>query len=306
MRRYHPTYQEDDDHEDLDRLHARKKTRRSWRCKRPPVVFMLTWAGFVFLLSIHFFTLSRDRLPDGARLIGWQEFANLGSLSTSSVSSPTNLDDPLAVGSSSSQQSGSSNSSSANGALTDGPAYPLDVYAPLLPNPAPLTEVTIQDCSPVRLSTCKPPSTPEEDALLGKWVLIPRPLDSEAAQSLNWSENGIGGALKKLWTAIDTRYVFYRRSRRMNVPRVVDLRVVETGQDPPNGGTDAGWYRVKTDMRSPYMRLWGGKQGLHLYYKLDRVGGAGTSASKRDADWERQQGALEPITELDIMVSGAQ
>jgi hypothetical protein len=267
---------------------------------------MLTWAGFVFLLSINFFTLSRDRLPAGARLVGWQEFANLGSLSTSSASSTTSLDETLAVGSST-QQDGSGGLASSVAGSADGPAYPLDVYAPLLPNPAPLTEVTIQDCSPVRLSTCKPPSTPEEDALLGKWVLIPRPLDSEAAQSLNWSEKGIGGALKKLWSAIDTRYVFYRRSRRLNVPRVVDLRVVETGQDPPNGGTDAGWYRVKTDMRSPYMRLWGGKKGLHLYYKLDRMGGAASSsAGKREGDWKRQKDTLEPITELDIMVSEAQ
>lgn len=282
-------------------LSSSSSSSRRW-LKRPSCGFLTIWLCFVFFLTILWTLFSKERQPTsgGAEWIGWQAYEDVGGSKYDFSSSP--IDDATIESTTT-----TTTTTTATGGAIAGPAFPLDIFAPLVPNPSPLTEITVENCTPLRLKTCHPPTTPEEDALLGKWVLMPRPLDSEIAQSLNWGETGaMGSALDKIFGALDTRYFFYRRSRRNDVPRIIDLRLVEVGGQAPTGGEEEGWYRVKHDLRTKYMRLWGGAKGLHLYYRLDRPRTQESSPLKAvDESWDRRwgTGSKEPITELEIMVS---
>ena len=203
------------------------------------------------------------------------------------------------------------------------PAFPLDTYNPLLPNPAPLTELTIIECFP--LSPCKPASTTYEDATIGKWVKVDRQLDSVNVMhqgSVNKAENGKGsapngggaydritsifgaganGLISELEGIFEQRWLFYRRSRRTDVKgRLVDVRIVELGQTPPDG--KEGWHRVKHDIRVGWVRLSGKAPAAHLYFRTDAI------LSKRSEDLtegerraQKEIAALDPITEVDIV-----
>jgi hypothetical protein len=96
-----------------------------------------------------------------------------------------------------------------------------------------------------------PPSTPEEDKAKGKWVMVTKDLN--------------------LRTGIWYLNVYYRRTRRLDVPLITDLRVI------PEPVPDGIW------PAQPVMRLW---------YKL-----SDQSARKRQGIAEDDQ----IITELDIV-----
>ncbi|CAO1626573.1 unnamed protein product [Sympodiomycopsis kandeliae] len=288
MSRYHPRYSISDDPERIYMESANKTPRRRRGCRRPPILFISVWIGVTFLLSINFFILSREGQPKRSRWIGWQALQSIGS-----TSGPANL----------------ASLHNSNGSLVGddlavaSASFPLDIFAPLVPNPAPLTDVTVQSCFPLSLKNCKPKSTPQEDALLGKWVLVPRALDSETARDASLKDYAVHGALDKLFGVFETRYLFYRRSVRNDVPRVVDLRLVEGGQDAPANGTEAGWHRIKHDLRTKYMRLWGGEKPLHLYVR--RVDGQGKSTdSALSENWQAagdiRAASDDAITELEI------
>lgn len=246
--------------------------------------------------------MSLPSFPSSSRLIGYQEFATVASPKTqvsvdASTEQPTDLQ-----------------TISPNTSTVDGPTYPLNVYAPLVPNPAPLTEVTVLSCFPLVLKNCKPLTTPEKDARLGPWVRVDRPLDPDTAESRSHeTDNWIGGGLGDWWNSFmgsfEAKYLFYRRSRRSDVPRVVDLRLVETGSDNrPVGGDFVGWHRVKVDLKSSFFHILEKTASMHLYFKT--VGG--TSEDKIGAEIyaagdeapETSDEGLEAITELDVTVSG--
>lgn len=257
------------------------------------MMFVLIWAAFVFLLSINFFTLSREGQPSRTSRIGWQEFINVGKsigYTQAGHSMGDNVDGNDAQ----------ELSSDGQGKVT-GPSFPLDVFAPLVPNPVPLTEMTVHSCIPISLSSCKPSSTAAEDAALGPWVLVPRPLDSEAMATSSIGATGITGALSHIFGALGTKYIFYRRSRRRDAPRIVDIKLVEVGETPPTT-SEPGWTRVHDDLRNRFMRIWAGQKGLHLYYKS--VGGnskptqSNGTVSNKDG---HQRDSLEPITEIEML-----
>ncbi|PWN26065.1 Metallo-dependent phosphatase, partial [Jaminaea rosea] len=246
---------------------------------------LILWAAFIFLLSINFLTLSKERLPSKSAYIGWQALTNIGSTHQNPGGAPGNEEQAAAT--------------SQGGA---GPGFPMDVYAPLVPNPAPLTEITVRSCVPIAVSLCHPPTTAAEDARLGPWVLVPRPLDAQAMSSSTiGGGGGLGGAFAKIFGALETKFLFYRRSSREDTQKVVDLRLVETGQDPPTTSED-GWHRVHDDLRSRYMRIWGGssKMGIHLYYRTVEVKTNEEVATKSKGKVPLAE-SLDPITELDIM-----
>lgn len=290
MSPYHPRYSLSDDPERLllpTDTQRQQRTKRDRLCRRPPLRFLLVWIGLTFLLSVNFWTLSKERPPARSRYVGWQALQSLGYARPVTSSSQT------------ANQSEQAGDAYAAGPL---PSFPLDIFAPLVPNPAPLTDITVKGCFPFSLSSCKPRSTPQEDALLGRWVLVPRPLDSETASTTSMKDSGIGGALDKIFGQFETRYLFYRRSLRKGVPHVVELKLVEGGQDPPSGGTEAGWHRIKEDLRTKYMRMWGGHKTLHLYVR--RVDGRNSPATEElDGAWKQpRQSNLgeEALTELEI------
>ncbi len=255
-------------------------------------------------------------------------------------------------------------------------SFPLDRYLPLLPNTAPITELTVHICSAFSQSGasnpaqsakggCYPPSTPLDDATLGPWVRVERELDSVQARARgaqnaaeppgSWGApsaqspgsgqgliNGLtgalpgwlggGGALSGLNEMLEHRAIYYRRSRvpwsgsSSNASKsstgggggqpavVVDVRVVEQGETPPDGAE--GWWRVKTDVRSRWLRMMGKTKAAHIYF---RTAGGGEGMRPSSVNTERSlvrrrdgEGAearreraerTEPITEVDIIVS---
>ncbi|SPO32491.1 related to DCR2 - dosage-dependent cell cycle regulator [Ustilago trichophora] len=241
-------------------------------------------AGFSLLLTCVFY-LAHDGVLHNSRLIGWQAYSAI-DLRTSSSS----ID---AINSSSSSTTTTTNVaslSSAAGEYDD--IFPLDFYAPLLPNPAPLTEIIIHTCLP--LTKCTPKTTPAEDALLGKWVQVDRSLSPVGQLGAS-----AGGMLSNLFGTIEQRFIFYRKSRRRDVQNVVDIKLVEQGQTPPSGD---GWHRVKNGLRSKVVRLMSGEKGLHLYY---RTVTPGQRAQDNSGFWkkdnERALPDLDPITELELV-----
>ncbi|PWY98331.1 Metallo-dependent phosphatase [Testicularia cyperi] len=188
----------------------------------------------------------------------------------------------------------SSNGTTQAGNVTDDgglrPTIPLDYYTPLLPNPAPITDITVELCFP--LSTCSPKSTPEQDVLLGKWVRVERSLSPSGQKGAS-----AGGMISSLFGSIEQRYLFYRRSLRDDVQRVVDIQLVEEGEQHPQGD---GWHRVEKDIRSKVMRMMSGQKSLRVYFRT--VGGS-SSGPEQDPFSERAiaDSDLDAITELDLV-----
>lgn len=242
---------------------------------------VLLTAAFSLLLTCVFY-LAHDGVLHNARIIGWQAYTaiDLRNSTTSKASSPTSD-----INHSTSPVSASSS------ALYDD-IFPLDFYAPLLPNPAPITAITVKSCLP--FTTCQPKTTPAEDALLGKWVKVDRSLSPTGQMGAS-----AGGMLTNLFSSIEQRYIFYRKSRRRDVQNVVELKLVEQGQTPPAGGD--GWHRIKNGLRSKVVRMLSGEKSLHLYYRTvsstQRMQELmGLWAHKRDVST-----SLDPITELDLI-----
>jgi hypothetical protein len=253
--------------------------------------------------------MSMPSIPKSSRLIGYQEYALLGNTQVTSQDSKVDV----ALDQISDNSTASLNASTS--AIADGPTYPLNVYSPLVPNPVPLTEITIMACFPLLLQKCKPLTTVEKDARLGPWVRIDRPLDPDTAQSRSqesgggiFDKLGTGGWFNKLMGSFEAKYIFYRRSRRSDVPKVIDLKLVETGSDKkPSVGDFAGWHRIKMDLKSSFFRVSQKSASMHLYYRTtggtaeDRIGEE--TVASAGGEEESTGESLEPITELDITVS---
>ncbi|KAK0547719.1 Phosphatase dcr2 [Tilletia horrida] len=221
------------------------------------MALFLTLAFTMFIL----FALRHDRITFEDRLIGWQQYLPISTRPLQALQ----------------QQQQQAELQANSTAVT----FPLDLYLPLMPNTAPLTDITVRKC--VALLPCIPPTTPDLDAQLGKWVRVERYLDSSAAigtSSLSWLSS---------FFRIEETYIYYRRSRLPHVPRVVDVRVLEAGQELPSHLPDdgaSGWKIVETDLRQKFLKSWGGLPGAKLVYRIAEAG----AVSK-----------LEPITEIEIV-----
>lgn len=239
---------------------------------------MLLTAGFSLLLTCVFY-LAHDEVLHNSRIIGWQAYTAIDLRPSSSSSKP-----------SSSVTDAVNTTASSSDAQQYDDVYPLDLYAPTLPSPAPITEITVHSCLP--LTKCQPKTTPAEDALLGKWVQVDRSLSPVGQLG-----SSAGGMLSNLFGSIEQRYIFYRKSRRRDVQNVVELKLVEEGQTPPNGGD--GWHRIKQGLRSKVVRMMSGEKSLHLYYRT-------VSPAQRMQEnlgfWKRanSNAPTEAITELDL------
>ncbi len=241
---------------------------------------VLLTAGFSLLLTSVFY-LAHDGILDNSRIIGWQAYSaiDLRPAKSTQISDDTSLS--------------TAPSTSAAGAGVGDSAYddifPLDFYAPLLPNPAPITDITVHSCLP--LTTCTPETTSAEDALLGKWVQVDRSLSPAGQLSAS-----AGGMLTNLFGSIEQRFIFYRRSRRRDVQNVVELKLVEEGTTPPKGND--GWHRVKTGLRSKVVRMMAGQQPLHLYF---RTVNPQQALQDKIGFWKERDTPIDAITELDLV-----
>ncbi|KAI5122495.1 hypothetical protein M0805_001403 [Coniferiporia weirii] len=144
-------------------------------------------------------------------------------------------------------------------------SFPLDVWSPLLPHETGLTEITIAKCIfPASMaSMCFPKTTPEQDAIKGKWVRVERDLNM----------------MSGLWSL----HVYYRRSRRLDVDLVNDLVLLPKDEEP---STPGNWHKVATSIRDGVPRI----PQLFLWYNLGERMSFLSSNQKQNI-----------ITELDVL-----
>jgi hypothetical protein len=121
-----------------------------------------------------------------------------------------------------------------------------------------------------------PPTTPEEDKLKGKWVMVTKDLN--------------------LRTGIWYLNVYYRRTRRLDVPLITDLRVVPEPVPDTLIGDLEGWIQAKGDLHDG---IWPKQPVMRLWYKLDHSDGT----EKRQGMVGTEEGI---ITELDIVYGDAE
>ncbi|OJA13538.1 hypothetical protein AZE42_07319 [Rhizopogon vesiculosus] len=122
-------------------------------------------------------------------------------------------------------------------------SYPLDVWAPLLPQDTGISEIDISRCMmPTAFAgnLCDPQSTPEDDAIKGKWVRVERDLNKQSG----------------LWTL----NIYYRRTRRLDIPLITDLRLLPAGE-MPDPLTDS-WVKVDHSIRDGVMHA----ESMFLWY----------------------------------------
>ncbi|KAI9064007.1 Metallo-dependent phosphatase [Trametes sanguinea] len=151
----------------------------------------------------------------------------------------------------------------------DTASLPLDVWDPLMQHDTGLSEIHITECvfdpwfvPSIAADICDPPSTKEDDALKGKWVRVDRNLKEQIGmKSLN---------------------VYYRRTRRHDVPLVTELKVLPD-KETPSPFSDA-WHRVAHPVNPS-------GQKRYLWYKIDKTWRDMTDAERRN----------DMVTEIDVL-----
>ncbi|KAK1921767.1 Metallo-dependent phosphatase-like protein [Papiliotrema laurentii] len=151
------------------------------------------------------------------------------------------------------------------------PSIPIDVWDPLAIHTTGLTEITVKACSlpPYLLPAfCSPETTPELDKTKGKWVAVERDLNIRSGL---WYLN-----------------VYYRRTRRLDVPLITGLRIVpdpvpDTLQPELNG-----WIQAAGDLHSG---VWPRQPVARLWYKLQ----------DRSMAERQQMTDTAVITEVDVV-----
>lgn len=121
-----------------------------------------------------------------------------------------------------------------------------------------------------------PPSTPEEDKAKGQWVMVTKDLN--------------------LRTGLWYLNAYYRRTRRLDVPLITDLRVVQEPVPETLASDLDGWTQAKGDLHDG---IWPSQPTMRLWYKV------ADQSSLR----EKRQGLSgdgQIITELDIVYGDAE
>ncbi|PFH51912.1 hypothetical protein AMATHDRAFT_141299 [Amanita thiersii Skay4041] len=153
--------------------------------------------------------------------------------------------------------------------VVDTTSLPLDVWAPLLPHDTGLSEITVTHClaDPELFGeVCAPPSTPEQDAIKGTWVRVPRNLNLEGGYMSGYLE------------------IYYRRTRRQDINLVTDLKILHEEQEP---SPRDDWHRIETSLHTGIF----GAPPLFLWYKL----------GKTAAEFNTKEEKSNLITELDLL-----
>ncbi|CAE6540487.1 unnamed protein product [Rhizoctonia solani] len=149
----------------------------------------------------------------------------------------------------------------------------LDRYAPLLPHMTGLTMIAVRSCliDPVFTTYCNPSSTSDLDAKYGKWVRVDRDINKQAGV---W------------WNA--KQFIYYRRSRRVDVPLITDIRIIDEGDEgsiPDDGKTWKQAEGVLTDGIYPRVK------NRRLWYTVQKPYANATQGEELD----------QVITELDVL-----
>lgn len=110
-----------------------------------------------------------------------------------------------------------------------------------------VTEIQVKPClfPPSIFSFCDPRSTPEEDALKGPWVRVNNDLNFKSGR---WYLS-----------------VWYRRSRRLDVPLITSLLVLGDGEEDLIPDPKNTWFKAPGSLTDGVRSA---KSSVFLWYKL--------------------------------------
>ncbi|EIN09401.1 Metallo-dependent phosphatase [Punctularia strigosozonata HHB-11173 SS5] len=135
--------------------------------------------AFSCLLTFFFVLYQPTRGPEAVQRLGWQAWAVVSPQIADQVPLPND-------GSSAPPVQGDVDwwNVTTEDSSVDTANLPLDIWAPLLPHDTGLTELSIERClvPPVMASgnMCQPPTSPEKDAIKGKWVRVEGNLNAQS------------------------------------------------------------------------------------------------------------------------------
>ncbi|KAH9942026.1 Metallo-dependent phosphatase [Amylocystis lapponica] len=228
--------------------------------------------GFSCLLTFIFVLYQPTPGPGNLQRLGWQSWDiisdTVASGDSSDVSTGGDLSTP--VGGEQNEPVDWWNVSASQPQTVDSASLPLDVWDPLLPHDTGLSEIEITQCwidpwyaPTVAGDICYPPTTKEQDAIKGKWVRVERNINSQA-----WGMMSLN--------------IYYRRTRRHDIPLVTDLRVLPERETPSPFGPS--WHKVSRSV-SP------SGEKLYLWYKAEKTTRDLTTAEKQN----------DLVTEIDVL-----
>ncbi|ETW79354.1 hypothetical protein HETIRDRAFT_64651 [Heterobasidion irregulare TC 32-1] len=224
-----------------------------------------TIVGFSCLLTFFFVLYQPTRGPGDLQRLGWQAW------DTISASAPY-----AGVGSTDAETGSATpaGDTSPPEGSADSASLPLDVWNPLLPHDTGLSQISVQRCMvDMRVGDlCSPASSKEEDAIKGKWVRV--------APDLNLQSG--------MWHL----HVYYRRTRRLDVPLITDLQLLPSTASPANPPSDSSvWHKADLSIRDGVYRA----EPLFLWYQTGKTLSDMTAEEKS-----------ELITELDVLYGDGQ
>ncbi|PCH44068.1 Metallo-dependent phosphatase [Wolfiporia cocos MD-104 SS10] len=236
----------------------------------PAAVFV----GFCCTLTFVFVLYQPNAGPGAKQRVGWQSWDVISETGASASLDDTSknsggVNTPVVGTPSQSDAADWWNVTEQKSQTLDYASLPLDIWDPLLPHDTGLSEIEITQCfidpwygEAFTSDFCAPATTKEDDAYKGKWVRIPRNLNKQIGMmSLN---------------------IYYRRTRRHDIPLVTDLRILAENETPsPFSST---WHRVSHQV-SP------SGEKLYLWYKAEKTLAQMSARERQD----------ELITEIDVL-----
>ncbi|EDR14080.1 uncharacterized protein LACBIDRAFT_244580 [Laccaria bicolor S238N-H82] len=229
---------------------------RFFRALRSLCVPITTVIGFSLLLTWIFVLYQPSRGPGMVQRMGWQAWEVVSMNEAADTKAGTTT-----LG---------NTTNTPEGDKVDNLSLPLDVWSPLLPHDTGLSEIAVVRClinPEVGGELCGPDTTPERDAIMGKWVRVGRNLNLEAGYMSGWL---VGN-------------VYYRRTRRQDINLITDIRLLPEKEQPEPLD---GWHQAHTSLRAGVLRI----PPLFIWYKTGKTAGQMTSEEKAHI-----------ITELDVI-----
>jgi hypothetical protein len=127
---------------------------------------------------------------------------------------------------------------------------------------------------------CYPHSTAEQDAIKGKWVRVDKDLNRQSGlwHLVRYSRCTI------FFKLIFLQNIYYRRTRRLDIPLITELKLLPDGQSPPS---TEDWTKTSRSIRDGVSR----EPPLYLWYRTGKMARDMTAQEKQE----------DVITELDVL-----
>ncbi|KAF7309823.1 AIP3 domain-containing protein [Mycena indigotica] len=238
---------------------------RCWRFISGVSIPVSTFVSFTCMLIFIFILYQPTPGPGILQRLGWQSWESVSTAPRPNIGTDSTSNQPKPAESASSGGVEWWNVTQTEETV-DGASLPLDGWAPLLPHDTGFSEIAVTHCfvNPRLASVCDPASTPEKDAMMGKFVRVDR--------NLNFDAGYFSGYLN----------IYYRRTRRQDVKLITDIKLLSNSQSPPS----KDWVKAPTSLRSGVLAA----PALHLWYKLGKTASEMSKAERSNL-----------ITELDVL-----